>query len=302
LGDAGSKGKYLDRLIYDANRIYNFNLKPGRIMGEISIFELKVELLNSDNYSRVVTVQNPNHTGDQNENYVWFPLIGDSILSFNFFSGTGVNAGFAMIDILLKALTQLFPVSNSIYVFPNTGKQREKKISDAGYTPGAFGNLSPYLQKEIVPVDFEHLKLPVDEDQLQDRFDVGELELFSDSTRAPNLQILVDSYKLGLDLDIDTASFDTDGIPGMDRLMSANTIFSYLNYSTMIDHCNGDPEDFNRLKQLDKEAGIDIEMVDLDYPDDSNSTAQYDKHDRLYTKSVDRFCLVSYGVGGSDGL
>jgi len=295
LGDSGSKGKYLDRLIYDASQIYNFDLKPGRVMNGVSLFMLDVIKMDSENYSRVIEVSDKRY----GSRYVWFPVIGDSVLSVNFFSGTGVNAGFAMIDILLRTLAQLIPVAKSADLFEAEGDDAEK-IAAAGFTPNRFKNLSPMIQREIIAPSTSHLKLPVKVDELYDTLDPFELLVFKDSTK---LEILVESYRTGIDLDLDTASFDTEGQPGMDRLLTANAVFSRLEYNDMITHCNGDPVDFNRLKELDKSNGIEMEVVDLDYLDGVGSkSSEYNINNKLYNKADDRFCLVSYGAWGPEGL
>lgn len=291
LGDPSSKGKYLDRLIYDAGHIYNFALRPGRIMNGVSLFKLDVIKMDSENYSRVIEVRNKRY----GSRYVWFPVIGDSVLSVNFFSGTGVNAGFAMIDILLQSLGQLLPVAKLADLF--AGEEQEK-IKEAGFTPGGFMNLSPYIQKEILGPS-GHLKLPVKKEELNETLDPSQLLVFKDSTK---LEVLVESYRTGIDLDLNTASFDTEGQPGMDRLLTANAIFSRLEYNDMITHCNGDPKDFNRLKQLDKANGIEMEVIDLDYLDGVGSkSSEYNVNNKLYNKADDRFCLVSYGAWGPQG-
>lgn len=292
LGDDSTQGKYLDRLIYDASKIYNFDLKPGRVMNGVAVFELDVTKQKPDNYSRVISVINTK--GE--ERYIWALLIGDAILSVNFFSGTGVNAGFAMIDIFLKALSQLLPVEGSADLFGDT--IIEKKMKDAGYTPTSFKNLSPYIRKDIVGGAKETTqKLPIPLEILKPEIEPGQLASFKDKKK---LEILVESYKSGLDKDLDTGSFDTEDIPGMNRLLSANTMFSYLDYSTMINYCNSEPKGFNRLVELDKENGIEIEMVDLEQPVD-NQNLNDSAYGKVYTKASDRFCLVSHGVWGPDG-
>lgn len=264
LGDSSSNGKYLDRLLYDASGIYNFNLKPGRVMNQVSMFKLGVSSIDSQNYSRVVTIEDTKG----NPRSIWFPLIGDSVLSVNFFSGAGLNAGFAMVEFIGKALAHLLPFDNVDDVFAD-------KIRDPYDLPGGYQNYSPmvYADRPKAADMFPDI-LPLTRQYTQE-----ELKVFNDPER---LQTLVDVYKKGIDEDLRAGSIMADEVKGLDRLLGVNSFTSYLDYMTMIEQCNSNPEMLNKLKQSMIDAGANLELIDLD------------DVDGLYTKFNDRLCLMSH--------
>lgn len=237
MGDSSSKGKYLDRLLYDASRLYNFTLKPGRKFNGLSVFELNVAKMNPENYSRMITINSPyniNRDGAQEKRYIWFPLIGDSILSVNFFSGTGVNAGFGMIEPLVKSLELV--TTSPQEQFPRT-------------------------------------------------------KIFTDSSR---IALLIYAYRKGLDDDLLSGGFMIDD-PGLDQVLFRNVFMSYLDYATLIRNCDYSrdlkPEEINRVMKRNKDAGIELELIDLDHVEGyakDNMGAN-----NLYLKAEDRFCLIA---------
>lgn len=282
LGDNGPHGKYLDRLIYDASQIYNFNLFPGRSMRGISVFALNVSSMSPENYSRVVKVKSFDGTMKQ----MWFPLIGDSILTVNFFSGTGVNAGFAMIDILLQSLVQLLPNRRASFLF-----KEGDPLKLAVFSPEIVKRMDQEERNRVMGIG--HLKMPTSLiGTLQDDFDSHLLSYFNGPTSS-NLQKMVQAYRTGLDLDLQAGSIMTQEYPGMERILSTNIFGSYLDYNTMIKTCNNDPSRLNELKQASVDKGISLQEIDLKYLDNNGDPMETE---RLFPKAIDRFCLMSHNT------
>lgn len=294
LGDFGPNGKYLDRLIYDASKIYNFDLRPGRFMTGISMFALNVSSMGPQNYSRIIQVKSVDGVMRQ----MWFPLIGDSILSVNFFSGTGLNGGFAMVDILLQSLVQLLANKNAKGLFkdPNDTALQAQKFK--GYSPGYVDIMTEENRNNILGIG--HLKMPfLSMGVLQERFDTSHLKYFGShhgthrQAHLQELQKLVDAYRVGLDMDLNTGSFMTEGQPGLDRILSLNIFGSYLDYGTMIQTCHSDPAELNSLGQINASRGIVLDEVNLNYLDSkTNPTIP----EQMYPKAIDRFCLMAFNT------
>lgn len=266
LGNAGPRGKYLDRLIYDGSRIYNFGLKPGRVMNGVSVFKLGASLIHADNYSRIVTIDD---VRGQSRN-IWFPLIGDSVVSVNFFSGSGLNVGFAMIEFIGKALAHVLPFNNTNDVFSD-------EIRDPYDLPGGFESYSPaVVQQQAKATDMFPDILPLDREYTK-----NELAVFQNPNK---LRILVDIYKKGIIDDLRPGVFMTENTKGILRIVGVNIWGIYLDYVNMIENCRSDPKLLNTLKRQVAESGVEMELVDLD------------DVDGLYTKADDRLCLMSHNT------
>jgi len=265
IGTNTSNGKYLDRLIYDASFLYNFDLTPGRKFNEISLFPINVRALPDWQYSKVIPINNKN---------IWFPYIGDSIMWFNFFSGGGVNAGFGMIEFMIEALVNHYSPAVK-FVVPIV-PVLEYSTGPRAVTP------KPYLEKLLSPSQASS----------------SPSEIFSD----PNaLADMVEIYKNGIHDDLFSGIHGQDDATekGIERLLDLNNAFTYLNYSNLINECHGDPIAFNRLKRLQRESGIRIEEIDLDQEAEDGLSGVKENH--IYPKADDRLCLMSYGGTGSLG-
>lgn len=266
IGTNAPNGKYLDRLIYDASFLYNFDLTPGRTFNEVSIFPITVSVVDPARYSTVVPI---------NDNkLIWFPYIGDAIMSFNFFSGGGVNTGFAMIEFLIEALITYYSPANKF--IPPIVPQLEYSTGPREAPPnaGLAGILSPSQTSE------------------------SPAKIFS---VPDNVFGMVEIYKNGVHDDLFSGVQGQDADQkGIDRIITLNTAMTYLDYSTLITECNGDPVMFNRLKRLQRENGIRIEEIDLDQEAGDNLNGI--EGNRLYPKADDRLCVMSYGSMGPDGF
>jgi hypothetical protein len=294
LGDSSPNGKYLDRLIYDASKIYNFDLRPGRFMTGVSVFALNVSSMEPENYSRIVEIRSVDGVMRQ----MWFPLIGDSILSVNFFSGTGLNGGFAMIDILLQSLVQLLPNKNAIKLFNDPDDPILQAQKFKGYSPEAIQYLDPEAKNALLGIG--HLKMPfASVGVIQEQFNPANLKYFGShhgTHRQAHLQEvekLVDSYRMGLDMDLEAGSFMTEGQPGLDRILSTNIFGSYLDYSTMIQTCHSDPAELNSIGQNNAFRGIVLDEINLN---NLNGKGDPNSPEQLYPKAIDRFCLMAFNT------
>lgn len=265
ISDTNTRNKYIDRLLLDAANIYKFKFENGKKFQSINIFPLKVEVLKSEDYSRIVHETETIKFNSRIKKF-WYVFIGDAILNINFFSGTDVNTGLAMTEYILEALDNIFSTTtrhnNHQYKGDDLSSPALGFPPELEYDPRFYRSHEQNIKPTIKVTNTKALAKVIIDD-------------FSTNFAESDLSELVETYRRGLDEKLIASSLESE--QGLSSILNSNMMESYLDWKNLLEKCHSDPVTFNNFKQQE------IENIDLE----KDSTSE------VLTKADDRICMLT---------
>jgi len=253
--------KYIDRLLLDAANIYKFKFENGKQFESIAIFPLKVEVLKSEDYSRVVHETEIIKFNSRIKKF-WYAFIGDAILNMNLFSETEANTGFAMIEYILESLDNIFSTTTR-------HNNHQLPPPELEYDPRFYRSHEQNIKPTIKVTNTKALAKVIIDD-------------FSTNFAESDLSELVEIYRRGLDEKLITSP-EQESEPGLLSILNSDVMDSYLDWKKLLEKCHSDPVTFNNFKQQEIDNKTYIENIDLE--EDSTS--------KVLTKADDRICMLT---------